>query len=155
MKYQSFYSAVAMVTPDMEHEDQVEGSSVTNSVLDLCSSIKKCHQNWKKLTLNSQKYLKCVKRDCEEYLWAVSPSSCISSQTFITAQSWLDFIALIINFLHDLLILCSLSKDTEEIQKDQHTVVIVKWIFVTIIMMSLCGRWGKVLKPRTTQVPML
>lgn len=104
MKYQSFYSAVAMVTPDMEHEDQVEGSSVINTVMGLCSSIKKCHQNWKKLTLNSQKYLKCVKRDCEEYLWAVSLSSCISSQRFNASQSWLDFIALIINFLQDLLI---------------------------------------------------
>lgn len=40
MKYQCFYSAVAMVTPDMEHEDQVGGSSVNNTVFGLGSSSK-------------------------------------------------------------------------------------------------------------------
>lgn len=40
MKYQCFYSTIAMVTPDMEHEDQVEGSSVNNTAFGLCQSIK-------------------------------------------------------------------------------------------------------------------
>lgn len=104
------------------------------------------------LTLNSEKYLKSVKRHREECLRAVSLSSCISSQTFNTSQSWVDSIALISNFPQDLLILCSQSKDTEEIQKDQHTLVIVKYQFVAWSTMPLYGRWGKVLNPRTTWI---
>lgn len=45
MKYQCFYSAVAVVTPDIERKDQVEGSSVNYTVFGLCSSIKLFCQN--------------------------------------------------------------------------------------------------------------
>lgn len=73
MAYQGFYRAIAMITPNTEHEDQVEGSSENNTGFGLCSSIKlvKTERN---LTINSENYLKSGKRDCEENLWAVSES---------------------------------------------------------------------------------
>lgn len=42
--YQGFYSVIAMITPDKEHEDQVEGSSVNNTGFGLRSSIKRVSQ---------------------------------------------------------------------------------------------------------------
>lgn len=80
MKYQSFYSAVAMVTPDMEHEDQVEGSSVTNSVLDLCSSIKKMSSKLKEINSKFSEIFEM----CQKRLWGIFMSSFTLLMYFIT-----------------------------------------------------------------------
>ena len=64
MVYQGFYSAIAIITPNTEYEDQVEGSSVNNTGFGLRSSIK----TERNVTLNSENYLKSGKRDCAEYL---------------------------------------------------------------------------------------
>lgn len=66
MMYQGFYSAIAMITPNTQYEDQAEGSNNTALVyIHLSKEFIKLERN---LTLNYNNCLKSGIRDCEDYL---------------------------------------------------------------------------------------